>query len=111
MDTVDKPQYPIDISVALEASAIVKAGKGVLHRVTVTNTNASAQYIQVHNSATVPADTAVPFDIFTVPASSTYVYEWEGGLVCSSGIVVCNSSTAPTKTIGSADCWFSVRYE
>lgn len=99
-----------DISVALEASAVVKASAGTLIEVIVTNTSASAQYIQVHDSTTVPADTTVPLTTFLVGASQTVSYVPKGGLTCGTGITLCNSSTAATKTIGAADCWFDVRY-
>ena len=100
-----------DDSVAYEASAIVKATPGTIFSVTGYNSKTSAQFIQLHDSATLPANTAIPKIVFTVPASSNFFYDFgEIGRQCSAGIVLCNSSTGPTKTIGSADCFFNIQY-
>lgn len=96
---------------ALAASLIAKASGGTLYRAVITNTGA-AQYVQVHNTTTVPADTAVPAMVVYVPASSTFVLDvGAAGLAFATGITLCNSSTAATKTIGAADLWLDVLYE
>ena len=104
-------QKKISRSTALEASRVVKASGGTLWAIRVTNTSASAQYIQVHNTTTVPADTAVPIESIYVAAANSVVIPFAYGLRCDTGISISNSSTAATKTVGSADCWFSVDYE
>lgn len=99
-------------SSALEASAIIKAASGALYSITGYNDNAGDQFIQIHDSATLPADTAVPAVSFVAPAKENFTFNFEEiGRQFENGIVVCNSSTVATKTIGVADCWFNAQYD
>lgn len=69
------------------------------------------QFIQIHDATSLPADTAVPAHIFKAAAGDNFYVALPGtGLPLENGIVVCNSSTGPTKTIGAADCWFTAVY-
>jgi len=95
-------------STALEASHIIRATPGTLLSLTGYNSKGSAQFIQIHNSATLPADAAVPIAVITAAATSNFAFTIPiHGLPCSTGIVVCNSSTSSTKTIGSADIFIT----
>lgn len=96
---------------AYATSLVVKASAGRLFSVNGYNSKASAQFIQVHNAASLPADTAVPVSIATAPASSNFSIDFGPlGIPLSTGIVVSNSSTGPAKTIGSADVYFTASY-
>lgn len=95
---------------ALATSLVVKASGGSLVGILGFNNSASDQYIQVHNAASLPANTAVPIVTFKVFAGDNFFWVPPKPLPLDTGIVVCNSSTAATKTIGAADCWFNVEY-
>lgn len=95
---------------AYAASLVIKNRPGELHRLTGYNSKGSAQFIQLHDAASVPADNAVPKVVITVAASSNFVIDYSTkARDFINGIVVCNSSTAATKTIGSSDCWFDAQ--
>ena len=94
----------------LEASRVIKTGPGILYGFTVTNTKASAQFVQVFDASLLPADGAVPILAMSVAASTAIGFNWLPGRTFLTGIVVCNSSTQATKTIGSADCLFDAQF-
>ena len=98
-------------SAALEASRVVTSTSCLLFGFTVTNSKGSAQFVQIFDSATLPADTAVPIAAFNVAADSFVSASWVPyPRSFRNGLVICNSSTQETKTIGSADCLFDVQY-
>ena len=98
-------------SVAYVASQVVKPKPGVLYGVTGYNSKGSAQFILIHDAALVPAEGAIPAVVISVAAASSFSLDFGAlGRAFKNGIVLVNSSTGPTKTIGSADCWFDAQY-
>lgn len=98
-------------SAAYEASRVVKNTSGTLFGFTGYNSKVSAQFIQLHDATTIPAEGAIPVAVFTVGASSNFSLDFGvNGRTFKFGIVLVNSSTAQTKTIGSADVWFDGQY-
>jgi hypothetical protein len=94
---------------AYAASLVISANPAVLKGITGYNSKTSAQFIQLHDAASLPADASVPAITFTVPAQSNFSLSFPEGRPFRTGIVICNSSTGATKTIGSADCWFDAQ--
>ena len=102
------------VSTALEASKVLKASAGSLVSIHGFNSKASAQYILIMNSATVPADGAVTllYPPIYVPATSNFSLTFPVPLTASTGISVSNSSTGSfTKTAGAADCIYTAQVQ
>lgn len=103
----------ISVSTALESArgTAVKASAGKVFALRVYNNKASAQWIQIHQAASAPADATVPFLSFPIAATSNINIDFGVyGIYCTTGIYVCNSTTGPTKTLGAADCLFNVQF-
>lgn len=98
-------------SSALEASRVVKNAAGTLYGLSGFNSKTSAQYIQLHDANALPGNGAAPVMVFQVPANAPFQLDYGNrGRAFANGIVVCNSSTLATKTIGSADIWVDAQY-
>lgn len=95
---------------ALANALQVSVVPSTLYGISGYNSAATAQFIQLHDSATAAANGAVPVYNITVPASSNFVIDFGFyGMAFVNGIYACNSSTAATKTAGAADCQFFAR--
>lgn len=106
-------------STAYSNSIVVKSGAGMLFGFAIYSSKTAAQWIQLFDSATIPADGAVPNAIWVVGAGNgatplaaavlnvTWTFP---GRFFDRGLVLVNSTTGPTKTIGAADTWFDAQY-
>ena len=113
LEELTRPQYellPNNISATKLTNAIVVPGAHELYGFMVSNTNASSQFIQVFDLASLPADGTVPSILFQVSGSSDKGVQWLPARKLLQGLVMCNSSTAGTKTIGASDCFFDIQY-
>lgn len=98
-------------STAYENSRVASSAPARLCGITIYNSSGSTQFIQFHDAASLPANGAVPKFYIEIPTASSRMIEYLRPRSFDVGIVVCNSSTATTKTIGSADCWFDIQTE
>ncbi len=93
-------------------NSVVVPGNIVVYGFTVYSTKGSAQYVNIFDASLLPADTAVPILSWPVAANNGVGFAFPAnGRRFKTGLVLCNSSTDATKTIGSADCLFDVQYE
>jgi hypothetical protein len=94
---------------ALAASLVIKATPGKLLMLTIYNNKGSSQFIQLHNATALPSNGAVPVLSINIATVTTILLPIPQltGMDFSTGIVVANSSTAASLTVGSADCWFT----
>lgn len=96
-------------SAALVTSAVIKAGPGRLYKLDVLNTGAAIVYVQLFNSTTVPADTAVPIWVQSAATAGANMPSaiWQLGKYFSTGIAMSSSSTVATKTIKAAELFYT----
>ena len=92
------------------ASAVVKGQPGALFGWNLTNGNAAARWIQFFDAVAVPADTAVPLFSVALAIGGSSNISLSRPRIFLKGIVVCNSSTAATKTVGTADSLVDLQY-
>ncbi len=103
---------PLNFSRSALQSSIVVPGRIVVYGFTAYNTKASSQFINVFDANTLPADTAVPLFSWALAANSGVGFGWQpNGRQFQTGLVLCNSSTDATKTIGAVDCFFDVQFD
>jgi hypothetical protein len=105
----DRNEVSVAATTALATNLVVKASAGKLFGFYGYST--ATQFIQLHNTASLPADTAVPVGVFPITANTPFSLWLEHPQPCSTGITLCNSSTGPTKTIGSSNTWITALYE
>jgi hypothetical protein len=96
---------------SLVASHIVSTRSALVEEVICTNTDSATVYCQVFNSTTLPADASQPDFVFAVPAESTASWDAQQGINFDTGVTVCVSSTAHTKTIAGAIAVFNTVLE
>lgn len=98
-------------SAAYENAVVVKASAGTIHRISGYSSDANPVWVQLHNAASVPADTAIPILTIYVGAGENFDFDLSLiGRFCEKGIVICNSSTGPTKSLDGATAWFNIQY-
>ena len=98
-------------SAAYEASAVVKASPGTVHRISGYSSDANPVWIQLHNVTSLPADAEVPILTIYVGAGANFDFDLSTiGRFCDKGIVVCNSSTGDEKTIDGDTAWYNIQY-
>lgn len=96
----------------LASSLIAKSSAGTALSIFGLSTLASVQFIHVFDSAVVPSNGAIPTLIFRVTSNSNFNFPIaDTGIPFTNGIVVCNSTTDATLTLGAANCSFVVTYK
>ena len=102
---------PLNFNVGAKVNSIVVPGRIVAYGFTAYNTKASSQFINVFDANAQPGNGAVPLFSWSLAANTGVGFGWQpNGRQFQTGLVLCNSSTDATVTIGSADCFFDAQY-
>ena len=97
----------IQVQTTALASSLVIPRPVKVKWIIVHNTSGATQYIQLHDSATLPNDGAGVFcgPFMAIAAGETKSLDFGSEpYELSNGLAICNSSTPNFKTIGAADC-------
>lgn len=109
---VEIVDLPTNFNRQVLLASVVLPGHLCVYGFTVYSTKASAQFVNVFDNSTLPANAAVPLWSWPLAANNGVGFSWApNGREFYAGLVLCNSSTDATKTIGSADCFFDVQYD
>lgn len=112
MTVYDDDEGPLNFNVGALRASIIVPGRIVVYGFTVYNTKSSAQYLNVFDANTLPADTAVPLFSWPLAANNGVGFGFTPrGRQFQTGLVLCCSSTDAAKTIGSADCFFDAQFD
>lgn len=109
--TAGTRRYPVAANSAQAAasSASVATAPGTVYELFGYST--IAQYIQIHDAASLPANGVNCLVQVSVAADSWWSFSFgAGGLRFFNGLQVCNSTTSISKTLGAADTQFVAAY-
>ena len=91
----------------LVAGAVLYAGPCVVYFVHAVHDSGAASFIQVFDAVSAPADNTVPHITHSVKANDDAKIETITPTVFRNGLYICESSTAPKKTIvAGTHCFF-----
>lgn len=99
-----------DSSAALEASRVVRVGPALVFGFHAHSTLDTPQFVMLFDASAVPADTAVTPLVWEVGADSSRDVAWIPPRSFRNGVVICNSTTNATKTLGAANTLFDVQF-
>jgi hypothetical protein len=92
-------------------SGVIKASAGRLYIVMLQSRSQSEKFIQIHNSATVPAEAAVPVITIPIPAGGSISLDLSlYGRYFGTGMSWVVSSTMSTKTLAAAEIIGNIGY-
>lgn len=106
-----QPAVTVVASTAYEANHVItNSANKVLRSIVGFNSKNAAQWIQIHDAASLPSNGTAPLLTFYVLAQDNFNIPC-AGLKSTSGFVVANSTTGPTLTPGGTDCFFTAQLE
>lgn len=108
----DSPYSPDSFYRAALTNQAILVGEVRVYGFTVYSSLASAQWIDMFDADTLPADGASPIFPVAIGANTqSGFYFGSRGRVFHRGLCLCNSTTETTKTLGAANCFFDVQFD
>ena len=99
-----------NVNIGVLASHVVIPSNVIIDGFSVYNSNAADQFLLLFEGGLVPGAGAVPLMAAKLPTKQASGFAFTpNGRFCENGLVLVNSSTDSTLTIGAADCFFDVQ--